>query len=72
MNEQSAQPAQTLDAVRERIDQIDSELLRLLDERADLARAVAAAKQASGQGGQFGLRPAREAQIVRKPVFIHI
>ncbi len=66
MNEQSAQPAQTLDAVRERIDQIDSELLRLLDERADLARAVAAAKQASGQGGQFGLRPAREAQIVRK------
>lgn len=56
----------SLDEVRTRIDQIDADLLRLIDERAALARAVAAAKQAAGQGGQFGLRPAREAQVMRK------
>jgi chorismate mutase len=56
----------TLDAVRARIDAVDAELLRLVGERASLARAVAEAKRAAGDGGKFGLRPAREAQIVRK------
>jgi chorismate mutase len=55
----------SLDEVRWRIDAIDGELLALLDERAGLARAVAAAKQAAGDTG-FGLRPGREALIVRK------
>jgi chorismate mutase len=54
----------SLDEVRWRIDAIDGELLALLDERAGLARAVAAAKQAAGDTG-FGLRPGREALIVR-------
>lgn len=56
----------TLDAVRARIDAVDAELLRLIGERASLARTVAEAKHAAGDGGKFGLRPAREAQIVRK------
>jgi chorismate mutase len=55
----------SLDEVRWRIDAIDGELLALLDERASLASAVAAAKRAAGDTG-FGLRPGREAQIVRK------
>lgn len=58
--------APSLEAVRQRIDAIDGELLRLLDERAELAHAVAAAKAAAGDIGRFGLRPAREAQILRK------
>ncbi|ATQ43604.1 chorismate mutase [Caulobacter mirabilis] len=57
---------QSLDAVRARIDAVDADLLRLLGERAALAKAVVAAKREAGDGGKFGLRPGREAQIVRK------
>lgn len=63
---QGPSAAPSLDAVRERIDALDAELLRLVDERASLARIVAAAKQAAGDGGKFGLRPAREAAILRR------
>jgi chorismate mutase len=56
----------SLEEVRGRIDAIDAELLRLVDERAGLASAVAAAKQAAGDGGKFGLRPDRETQLLRK------
>jgi chorismate mutase len=56
----------SLEAVRSRIDAIDAELLRLLDERAGLARAVADAKAASGDAGRFGLRPDREAAVLRR------
>lgn len=56
----------SLDAVRARIDAVDAELLALIGERAALARAVAEAKTAAGDGGKFGLRPAREAQIMRR------
>jgi chorismate mutase len=56
----------SLDAVRARIDAVDAELLALIGERAALARAVAQAKAADGDGGKFGLRPAREAQIMRR------
>lgn len=55
----------SLDEVRWRLDAIDGELLKLLDERAALASSVAAAKRASGDTG-FGLRPGREALIIRK------
>ncbi|MET3666348.1 chorismate mutase [Caulobacter sp. 1776] len=55
----------SLEEVRWRLDAIDGELLKLIDERASLAGAVAAAKRASGDTG-FGLRPGREAHIVRK------
>ena len=60
--------APSLDAVRQRIDALDTELLRLVDERASLARIVAAAKAAAGDGDKFGLRPAREAAILRRLV----
>lgn len=56
----------SLDAVRARIDAVDAELLALVGERAALARAVAQAKAAAGDAGKFGLRPAREAQIMRR------
>lgn len=55
----------TLDEVRARIDAIDAELLRLLDERAGMPRHVAAAKAAAGGADTFGLRPARETQLIR-------
>jgi chorismate mutase len=58
-------PRPSLAAVRARIDEIDATLLRLIDERSELASAVAAAKAAQGEGGTFGLRPAREAQVLR-------
>ncbi|RAK57900.1 chorismate mutase [Phenylobacterium deserti] len=66
MAEATPAPAPSLDEVRTRIDAIDRELLRLLDERAGLARAVAAAKAASGDTQRFGLRPGREAEILRR------
>jgi chorismate mutase len=59
-------PPVSLEEVRKRIDAIDAELLRLVDERAGLARDVAAAKAAAGDAGKFGLRPGREAQLLRK------
>jgi chorismate mutase len=55
----------SLDEVRARIDAIDTELLRLVDERSALAREVAKAKAALGQTG-FGLRPGRETAVLRK------
>ncbi|NBB16699.1 chorismate mutase [Caulobacter sp. SLTY] len=58
----------SLEAVRARIDQVDAELLKLIDERASLAAAVAEAKRAAGDGGKFGLRPGREAQVIRKKI----
>jgi len=66
MSEAKTGAAPSLDAVRQRIDALDTELLRLVDERASLARVVAAAKQAAGDGDKFALRPAREAAILRR------
>src|SRR5580698_4971304 len=56
----------SLDEVRARLDAIDAELLRLVDERAGLADDVARAKRAAGDGDKFGLRPAREAMLIRR------
>jgi chorismate mutase len=56
----------SLQALRARLDAIDAELLPLIDERATLAKQVAAAKAASGDAGRFGLRPGRETAILRK------
>lgn len=60
------QTAPPLEEIRRRIDTIDAELLRLIDERSGLGTLVAQAKIAAGDGGKFGLRPAREAQLVRR------
>jgi chorismate mutase len=56
----------SLDAVRARIDAVDAELLRLVDERAGLAHAAGEAKRAAGGSGKFGLRPGRETLLLRK------
>src|SRR5688572_20015943 len=64
MAEEGASPS--LDEVRWRIDAIDTQLHALIDERAALAAAVAAAKQAAGDGDKFGLRPGREAAVIRR------
>src|SRR6185436_19895380 len=58
--------APSLEDIRRRLDAIHGDLLRLLDERAGLARAVAEAKAAAGDAGRFGLRPARETEILRR------
>lgn len=63
-----AESARSLEEVRWRIDAIDAELLALLDERAGLASDVAAAKAAAGGPPTFGLRPGREAHIIRSLV----
>jgi chorismate mutase len=60
------QETPSLDDVRARIDAIDTELLRLVDERACIAAVVADAKRAAGDGDKFGLRPVREAQLLRR------
>jgi chorismate mutase len=59
-------PALSLDAIRARLDAIDADLLRLVDERAGLAKAVARAKRAAGDGDKIGVRPVREAQLLRR------
>ena len=56
----------TLSEVRAKIDAIDTQLLKLIDQRSALAREVAEAKRATGDGGGIALRPAREAQILRR------
>lgn len=58
--------APSLEALRARLDTLDTELLHLVDERAGIARLVAAAKAAAGAGGKFALRPARETAILRR------
>ncbi|MEN8169630.1 MAG: prephenate dehydratase [Pseudomonadota bacterium] len=54
-----------LQAIRERIDSLDSELQRLINERAKLAQEVAEVKLAAGESAVF-YRPEREAQVLRR------
>lgn len=56
-----------LETVRARIDAVDAELLRLVDERAALARSVAEIKRDAGglSEARLAIRPEREAQLIR-------
>jgi len=54
-----------LQQVRERINAIDAELLRLISERAACAQAVAKIKDAHGESVKY-YRPEREAEILRR------
>ncbi len=54
-----------LDALRERIDQLDSDILHLISERAQCAKDVAAVKLAEDPSTLF-YRPEREAQVLRR------
>jgi len=60
----SAQRGTQLEGIRERIDAIDAELHRLINERARLAQQVGISKHASGHTVDF-YRPEREAQVLR-------
>jgi chorismate mutase / prephenate dehydratase len=53
-----------LEELRQQIDEIDRELLRLFNERARLAQTVGTAKKAAGEAVLF--RPEREAQILAR------
>ena len=65
----SANPGNDLERVRQRIDAIDRELLRLISERARCAQEVGHIKSSSGSAGPDGgapfYRPEREAAILR-------
>lgn len=56
-------PAETLETLRARIEAVDEEVVRLLAERASLARATHAVKRHLGRPT---LDPAREAAVVRR------
>jgi chorismate mutase / prephenate dehydratase len=60
-------PAATakLEAVRARIDSVDEQIQRLLNERAKLAQAVGLSKSRDGHTVDF-YRPEREAQVLRR------
>ncbi|MDN3556298.1 prephenate dehydratase [Halomonas maura] len=54
-----------LEALRQRIDQLDSDILRLISERAECARGVAEIKTQDDPQAVF-YRPEREAQVLRR------
>ena len=54
-----------LDALRERIDEIDTQILKLISERAQCAQRVAQVKTAGDPQAVF-YRPEREAQVLRR------
>lgn len=54
-----------LKGLRERIDTLDDDLLRLISERARIAQEVARVKEGNGEDATF-YRPEREAQILRR------
>lgn len=58
--------APSLSEVRARIDKVDEEILRLVEQRMQITRDVAAAKRAADGTMQFALRPARESQVLRR------
>jgi len=55
---------QQLEAIRNRIDELDREIQRLISERAACARQVGLIKQAQGDSPRY-YRPEREARILR-------
>ena len=64
MSEQ-AKNVERLSELRARIDQIDSDIARLISARAECALEVAEVKKANGENALY-YRPEREAQVLRK------
>jgi chorismate mutase len=56
----------SLEDIRAKLDAIDTQILKLVDDRAKLSSDVADAKRAMGDGDKFALRPGRESQILRR------
>jgi chorismate mutase/prephenate dehydratase len=62
----------TLDELRAKIDQVDDAVHDLLMYRAEVSRAIATAKQGTAEGTLApAMRPAREAQILRRLLARH-
>ncbi|MFC1751107.1 chorismate mutase, partial [Pseudomonadota bacterium] len=59
---------QTLANIRDRIDALDSEIQRLIGERAKCAQDVAEVKLSAGESDAVFYRPEREAQVLRKVI----
>lgn len=57
--------ASSLDALRAEIDRLDDNLLELVEQRIATARAVAACKEADGDG-LLKMRPRREATVIAR------
>jgi chorismate mutase/prephenate dehydratase len=60
-----AETPKSLDGLRDSIDQLDNDILRLISERADCARRVADVKTEDDAQAVF-YRPEREAQVLRR------
>ncbi|HAD07892.1 MAG TPA: chorismate mutase, partial [Porticoccaceae bacterium] len=58
------QKGQTLGDLRQRIDDLDTQLLTLVNQRAQLAQVVAEIKTENGDAVFY--RPEREAQVLRR------
>ncbi|MDS4040971.1 MAG: prephenate dehydratase [Candidatus Competibacter sp.] len=59
--------AESLQALRERIDALDRQIQTLISERAHCAQRIGALKQAAGATGNL-YRPEREAQVLRRVI----
>ncbi len=62
---QAARPPAGLEAIRARIDAVDEQIHRLLNERAKMAQVVGISKSRDGHTVDF-YRPEREAQVLRR------
>jgi len=60
-------PQAALARIRQRIDDLDRQILALVSERAGCAQQVAEVKAAMGEAGQY-YRPEREAQVLRRVI----
>ncbi|WP_295797957.1 prephenate dehydratase [uncultured Microbulbifer sp.] len=65
MSEQKPKQDERLLELRDRIDNIDSDIARLISERANCALEVAEVKKANGEDALY-YRPEREAQVLRR------
>ncbi|TCK03042.1 prephenate dehydratase [Marinobacterium mangrovicola] len=66
LQQEQREQEQALGKVRDRIDEIDREIHRLLNERARCAQTVAEIKTKGGTEAAVFYRPEREAQVLRK------
>jgi chorismate mutase len=63
MTSQTERPTQGLAELREHVQRLDEEIIRLLAERVRVARRIGAAKR---ELAQPTLNPSREAEVVRR------
>lgn len=64
------QARQNLDQLRQKIDDLDSQLLKVLEQRMAIVEDIADAKRAAGDQG-VAFRPGREANVLRRILSAH-